>query len=485
MGKGEGCSATSKSPVEIPTPLNQQIDRSSNSNLSPYWLACIACLAALTLYIALIIHLQTETARRGSAPPWYAWYRYPPTRTRLQALFLVAPAIAYAAWRGITHKLTSLKISPTAAVAVTILFTFLINATIAMMDGSPSAISKPFDRPGAEYFWDVKFVTSVHTFLHDYISNLPHYGIHTRTHPPGDVLILYLFSKLFAPGVTVASWCAVVFTATAVLPVYFLARKIAGQSTAYLVLALYPVVPSLVLFGATSMDGIILVFLAWTTYFLHRAISHPSLPNAILAGISLWLSAMMSYVVVCVLALMILYALLERSSLFPSFRAIFIATLITLAGFVLCYVLTGFDINHGFQASRYYDHYGMKTFKMTFPRYLDISFDNLIAFLVGLGPPTVILWLRQLRTDLSTPPKHNPHVSLNLALAVSIAFFSFAKLFTHETERVWLFFIPLVLIAAARAIQQATPKSPRLLEWTTSLLFAQCWLFQLLLYTIW
>ena len=48
---------------------------------------------------------------------------------------------------------------------------FAQHFTVAMMDGSPSAIWKPFDRPGAEYFSDVPAVKGVGSFLHGYVQN--------------------------------------------------------------------------------------------------------------------------------------------------------------------------------------------------------------------------------------------------------------------------------------------------------------------------
>jgi hypothetical protein len=132
----------------------------------------------------------------------------------------------------------------------------------------------------------------------------------------------------------------------------------------------------------------------------------------------------------------------------------------------------------------------MKTFSISFFRYVDVSFSNLIAFLIGVGFPVIVLWWKQtIRSVIGRTPADR----FNMAGVASVLIFSFAGLFTHETERIWLFFVPVGLLAAASWIGRAGGKGfalrgsieRRLLEWTMSLTFMQTWLMQLLLFTIW
>jgi asparagine N-glycosylation enzyme membrane subunit Stt3 len=381
--------------------------------------------------------------------------------------------------------------------------TLLLNVTVAMMDGSPAAISKPFSWAGSEFFSDVPAVLDVKSFLHGYVFNLYHYSIHTRTHPPGAVLFLYFVRRLLGPGITAAAWASVVTTATGIIPFYLLARRLTGEHIAALAAALYPVTPSLVLFGATSMDGVFLVPLLWSTYFLQRTITlvpSPGTPgegkggglfnrtafNAIAAAISLTISLMFSYVTVCIGVMMLLYALLELIESPGHLKRIAfsfaICAIVIVALLGLIYLSTGFNYLACLQGSRYYDHYSMRTFAISPGRYIDISFCNLFAFLIGVGLPAVILWGRETVDSLK---RRTSLDRFNLSLVISVLVFSFAHLFTHETERVWLFFIPPALIAAAsRIARRGKPEQP-LLEWALCLSFAQTWLFQLLLYTIW
>jgi hypothetical protein len=144
----------------------------------------------------------------------------------------------------------------------------------------------------------------------------------------------------------------------------------------------------------------------------------------------------------------------------------------------------------------------MHTFTLALGRYIDISFDNLLAFLIGAGFVTTMFAASQMRWEfrqiLSPKPEGKPHQqkldllsfkSLALATTIAILILSFAGLFTHETERIWLFFSPMLLMATVcyitRNASNDIPRQTRLLEWTMGALFLQTWLCQIWLYTMW
>lgn len=460
-----------------------------NASLGPYWRALGICLVLLAVYIAAIVTLRTETAIRSTAPPWYAWVRLPKVHTRSETVFLVFPAIVYAGWLGVIRRTSAKPLGNTMLLPLACVAVFAMNVTTALTDGSVDAISNPFKWAGSEYFGDVQSVRSVGTFLHGYVGNLYRYSIHTRTHPPGAVLFLYFVSRIIEPGVRTAAWSAVAVTATAVVPFFLLGRRIAGEKVAMIALALYVVTPSLVIYGATSMDGVFLVSLLWSMYFLYRAVDERGIGIAIVAGIVLAISFSLSYVAVCIVALMLVYTTLEltmdRGKFWPVARAVVLCGLVVVAWFAAAYALSGFNYFACLRASRFYDHYGMRTFTVSFCRYVDISFCNLIAFLIGVGFAAIVLWWMQTSRSLKSPRSWSTTDRFNAATVICVLGFSFAGLFTHETERVWLFFIPPALLGAAGWIARTRGGSQWLLEWAMHLMFVQTWLFQLLLFTIW
>ena len=78
---------------------------------------------------------------------------------------------------------------------------------------------------------------------------------------------------------------------------------------------------------------------------------------------------------------------------------------------------------------------------------------------------------------------------MTLAFFVSILVLSFARLFTLEVERIWMFLVPFVLVAAAREIVTVgSPKPPRLalrVGVVMLVLFLQTWITEIVLYTWW
>ena len=456
-----------------------------SAGLGPYWRGLGVWIILLAGYIAIIVGLHTETAMRSTAPPWYSWLRIPLTRTPLQCVFLVFPPVVFAGWVAVLRRMFRGPVRLLPIIGLGFGAVLLMNVTVAMMDGTVDAIWKPFSGP-SEFFGDVPAVHGVRAFLRGYVENLYQYSLHTRTHPPGAVMMLYFVGQSLGPGIRIAAWTCVVTTATGVAPFFLLARRLVGNRTACLGTALYALAPSLVLFGATSMDGVFLVPLLWSMYFLQRGIADGGIRFSIAAGIALTASLMFSYVTVCVGAMMLIYAALEwreNPKLLGGIIGLFAICATVVGGSLLTlHVATGFDYLACFERSRFYDHYAMQTFSMSLGRYLDISFSNLIAFLTGLGFPIIVLWMRETARSMS---ERTAVGRFNLAAVISVLIFSFAHLFTHETERVWLFFVPPALIAAAHWIARQTKLEKRLLDWAMGLLLVQTMLFQWLLFTIW
>jgi hypothetical protein len=453
-------------------------------------------------YIAVIILLKTETATRASAPPWYSWTKIPAAKTFSQLLWLFPPVALYVIWVGIIRRLLQRPVRDVIVLPIATVMVFAINAATAMIDNGPVAILAPFDRPGHEYFFDALKIHSAISWLASYTAMLPSYGVHTRTHPPGATLFLYFIAKWIGPGLAPAAWMAVAVTATAVIPFYLLARRLEGQSAATMLLGLYAVTPNLALFGATSMDGVFLTCIAWTIYFLIRAILERKLFLAIITGILAAISLMMTFATVITAvpgAIFAAFQIARKPALFkPIAASLILIGAISASLLFTLYVTTGFNWLDCLGASRHSDHWVMHTFSLAVGRYFDISFDNLFAFLIGVGFVTTMFWASQMRFEireiLSTKPLQQKldFLSFNsLALATTIAIFilSFAGLFTHETERIWLFFSPMLLMATvchiSRIAGNNTPRQTRLLEWTMGALFLQTWLCQIWLYTMW
>ena len=72
--------------------------------------------------------------------------------------------------------------------------------------------------------------------------------------------------------------------------------------------------------------------------------------------------------------------------------------------------------------------------------------------------------------------------SLALSFLLAMIVISFSTLFTLETDRIWIFLLPILACICAGWLAQ---KKPIVAAIVIALTFAQAWLMEALLYTYW
>ena len=307
------------------------------------------------------------------------------------------------------------QLSPWANIAVMLpVLTLCVNVSVSEMEGGLRArLIDPFRRTDLEYFGDVHRVNdSPAEFIRNYpslvqISN-PFFKLthHSRTHPPGPVLFLWWVGKHFDPSIQTASWAAIIATAFASIPAYLLARHRFGNTAGLIAAGIYLLTPSLVLFGATSMDGVFALPIITTIWLLTAALFRRSddprplairpewrsILCAILAGITLTISAFMSYATLCigiVIAVFLLAQLLISWRWFVrSVILMAITTVVSLGCTWWLHLATGYDPIACVQASLKADESVMGMVRL---HWIDVSFANCIAFFIGTGLITTTL----------------------------------------------------------------------------------------------
>jgi hypothetical protein len=93
-------------------------------------------------------------------------------------------------------------------------------------------------------------------FLRRYVELAPTMALHTSTHPPGSVLLLWAVEGLFGPGAVATSWTAILLSALAALAAIWLGWHLGGARLGLAAGAIYVVMPGHMIFSVTSMDGI-------------------------------------------------------------------------------------------------------------------------------------------------------------------------------------------------------------------------------------
>jgi hypothetical protein len=383
--------------------------------------------------------------------------------------------------------------------AASVVYFIAIGLSVAMIDaqevkGKPrQPIIEPYSRTEWEYYGDVPTVDRVGgpaSFLARYAKPrlFTTLSLHSQTHPPGAVLFLWLVSKAFGYNLWSASLATVGFTALIVFPVFGLARELAGEAVARCALAFLLLAPNLVMFTTTSMDGPFGVLPVTSVYLFYRALggARPAV-HALLCGLALAGAAFMTYAAVFIALFYAVVAVLDHDRFAAVARTLAIALGAFLAAYALLFVTTGYEPVAAARAAMAHDAEMMGTGHESFARYLNLSVANLLVFLIGVGVPLTTAWLRELAVIAGRRLRGGPADAFVAAYSVSLVVIAFSALFTLEVERIWLFMVPFVAIAAARHVIDLAKATGSAFpfDWVAGLTALQLVVFEALLQTAW
>ena len=421
----------------------------------------------------------------------------------------------------ICHKYLLSGTSGRRLIWVAIVCFLAIHISVALIDGYREyeqegekkeilGLLEPYTRTSLEYYGDVPRVNElgVRTFLRDYSKPelFETLSGHTRTHPPGGVLFLWLFSKILGYNLVSASLVSILFTALTVIPLYRLGERLYGEKVGRYALLLFLITPNFVMFTGTSMDGPFSVFPLLSVYLFYEARAretsseqawHEFRPYSLLAGLSLALGMFMTYSTVVIGVFLCVIALLEHKRFVQYLKVLLFAGSGFIGFYLLLFVLTGFRPIEALSAAIEKDEMGMGTGYESTGRYLHLSFANLFAFLIAVGLPITTVWLRQVvstltewrRNTLSSEQESIPWIfryekldAFVIGFLITLLFFAFSTLFTLEVERIWIFMVPFFVIPVAKHLADR-PISD--LYWVAGVLVTQLIVAEALLYTYW
>lgn len=317
---------------------------------------------------------------------------------------------------------------------------------LALAEG-PTGVAGPLEGP-SDYLASLPLIDSPGTFLSTFTDRIGDYSTHVRSHPPGMALLLW---TLAWAGLGGSGWAAglVLLVASSAVPATLIgARAIAGESAArraapYLVLA-----PAAV-WIATTADALFMGVSAWAaalTMLALKAEGRRSDRLAFAAGCLFGLCFFLSFGLTLIGVIPLGVVLLVRRT----------RPLVIVAGTVglvaLGFLIAGFSWVDGFFAIR--EQY-LASVASTRP-YGYFLLANLAAFAIAVGPATAI-GLARIRDRAL--------VALVGAAVVAVLLADLSGMSKAEVERIWLPFLPWVMLACA-----ALPQRPGV---TRTLLAAQ------------
>jgi hypothetical protein len=297
------------------------------------------------------------------------------------------------------------------------------------------------ERGGREY------LPTVPLFLDDPSGYLAHFPtlvdralpVHPAGHPPGATILLAGLDWVGAAGAWPAAVMILVVGSLTAIPVLWLGRSLRDESVARRVVLVWMFAPSVLLYGATSMDA---VFAACGALAAVLLIRWQLAAGAVVTAIASFLS----YALLAVPVWVFLTFVIGGESRHRLIRGAVMVGLIVAGGYVLGYLVLDYDPIAAYHATKQEYLQGVASRR---PYWFWLVGDP-VAFLVGLGIPAAVLWLRGV--ELRDPPA----VALAVTLLIAAAS-GFAK---AEVERIWMFLIPFAAITVAA---RTPPRHLRLL----------------------
>jgi hypothetical protein len=283
---------------------------------------------------------------------------------------------------------------------------------------------------------------------------VPSLPVHSAGHPPGLLVTMHYLGLDTSPKL--AAFIIVVGALSAPLT-YVLARRVLkDEAVARVAGVLAAFAPALLHYGATSADAVYLTLgLVAAIALLGR---RPWLGALVLAIVSLFAWSLLA---VAAWAAILIVA---RDGLKPALRFAALTGITLLAFHALFALATGFDPLGTLHATSRVYEVGIASRRP----YAYWFFGSPTAFLLILGAPIFWLWLKAL-AEHRTPEA----IAIAAVLAISCVL-GFTK---AETERIWLFYGPLVILAAAPLVRR-----PQLLA---GALAVQAVAYELLFDTLW
>ena len=209
-----------------------------------------------------------------------------------------------------------------------------------LIQGANFGFTRPIRGPD-EYYSDAQTIKDPLRFIASFVERQPEYRVHSRSHPPGAVLTIYMLSRIFEDPAMIAIAIAVASGAlTAVLFHRLVSFEHGGVLAGYVTFLLL-LVPSIQIYYAASLDAVIATLLLGALVFF---ITSTSRQTTLVAFVFMTLASFLTFGFIFIIPVFIGYEWLTTHQLKRSWLLIGALALL----YLIVYVLTGFNYAESF-----------------------------------------------------------------------------------------------------------------------------------------
>ncbi len=376
----------------------------------------------------------------------------------------------------------------TALLVSLLVFTIVFALATAMIRDGANGITQTYERYTYEYISDIGKTRSIALLFEKYNDMQDLLSMHAKVHPPGPIVILWLISYLTGQDPLGLSLGTVIFGSLSIVPLYGLARDVAGGRAALVTAALFSVVPGFTLFNAVSTDVTFLPFTLATLWWFWRAVDRGSAKYAAAAGFGYACMTLISFSLVGIGAFFGFVGLWkladsQRRKYVLMTALIMVAVLLAVHGAVR--LGTGYDVIENFQNAKMQFDDDQRELDTLSPRYPGWTFRiwNPMCWFFFAGIPISVLFIKMLmdrKRDCLTPP-------FLIVTLLTLVTLNLLYLGRGEGERSAMYLYPFVAIPAGayltRLCVERRSYAPFLA--TLMLVAAQSWAIETFFYTYW
>ena len=373
-----------------------------------------------------------------------------------------------------------------------VVFSFVFAGAVAMLRGGIDGISHAYQRQAYEYISDIGRTSGIRALFHDYAKVRPYLSMHAKVHPPGPIAVLWLMSYVVGQGPLALSLATMALGALGIVPLYLWSASVAGKRAGLTCCMLYSVMPTVVMFTATSADILFMPFTLWTLYLFWRALDTKPLAYGLAAGVAYGLCSLLSFSLLGLGAFFAFAGLWRmthgRTPTVPDGRVEVILTAAAMiAGFLALHGAvrwwSGFDMIACFRDCKAQFDLDQAHLDDLTPRYPGWTWRlaNPAAWFYFAGIPASVMALWR----FARPEKQTR--GLFLVFALTLVALTSLYLGRGEGERSAMYIMPFIAVPAAHLLDKLSEEGRRLAPIAATLGFMafQCWFTESVFYTFW
>jgi hypothetical protein len=306
--------------------------------------------------------------------------------------------------------------------------------------GVQYGLQKPIDGLGKrtnQYIHDARRIDGIDTFLPEYPVRQLSLQTHSRSHPPGAILIFYFLDRTVQDPVLISliiAGSSVLITGLALhkLLVMFYSKSLSG----YLVFATF-LIPAVQIYYLSSLDALIASIMV--AYFAF-ALSETGYLNSLAAALFLFLLSMLTFAFVFTIPVVIAYYLFNRQRRNNTFSSL----LLFLVFQVIFWGATGFPYLTSFRVASALENPAGYRLLAAPANFVMTRFEGIFEWLLFGGPLLIGGTICAMRSRTT----RSPFVWLPVYAGITFLAMLLAGVYrTGETARAVMFLYPLLIPA--------------------------------------